>query len=191
MHMVGHQTPGPDLHAMPGRRLGHQGQVRLAIILGVENRQGTHAPLEDMVGPAGEHDPGETRHGQIRRVVGDGSGSLLCLSPEFPRFAQIPRLPRWVMWYGRPGTAIRGRRAIARRPPVSILRVEISHVSPDSGGQNRDDLAPRLPLPQPLFRFPHNHDGMVLRDVSFRHKSRFTHPVAGIHRNFSVDRTAG
>lgn len=65
MHMVGHQTPGPDLHAMPGRRLSQQGHIGLAIIFGMEDRQGTHAPLEDVVG----RQPGSTTRAR-RAIVG-------------------------------------------------------------------------------------------------------------------------
>ncbi len=79
VHMVGHQHPGPHLHARGGSVLGHQVAIGAIVVVAEEGLGPTVATLGDVVGDAGEHRAGETGHGASL-----GSGGRLQFSALSP-----------------------------------------------------------------------------------------------------------
>ena len=62
--MIRHQTPSKNIDAEAVQFFGHKIEVGSSITVGVENRNGSHAPLRDMMWITRSYNPGNSRHAQ-------------------------------------------------------------------------------------------------------------------------------
>jgi len=64
MSVIRHQTPSKNIDAEAIQFFGHEIEVGSSITIGLENGNGSHAPLRDVMRITRRYNPGNSRHAQ-------------------------------------------------------------------------------------------------------------------------------
>jgi len=85
MSVVRHQTPSKNIDAKAVQLLGHKIEVGSSITIGLENGNGSYAPLRDVMRITRSYNPGYSRHAQnFFEPTAFSQEKISIVSPEFP-----------------------------------------------------------------------------------------------------------
>src|SRR5690242_9425623 len=94
MHMIAHQTPGPDPNVCFAQVLLQQPQIGMSIFIKREGRLAVYSSLRDMIRNSGKNTPRSSRHRRTLYLAAEKNRAdqfAPDLPPICPRFAPICR----------------------------------------------------------------------------------------------------